>query len=1812
VKPVIGLRLLSEEDFLAALEDHLVPRLTAVLSRRTSGHCMRLDDIEIPLGVRLCRRLRSATRGQVHVLGDSTEIPDDVAASSTKIVELRNPDADGELRPPLLVLVPPGTRASAEDSFGVATFEQIEVGRVYAELASQLLHRLPPEIAGGVEDLFAVLDMERWNFADAQSRCRYLLTVALNDHDGQAAGAGVFELGLIPDPDLFSAGVTNRATHNVRTVAQLTGSFKPERQRVLSLGLTEPVFRRELAEFGVQVGLSNPATWTRQIITERNNWRFFFGHWPLREDTTYDQVDIEVGELDLPTAGAGEQDAADPVLRGITGQRYLPVGASGLKDLVVPFRLGQDPRQVPTLARFRVQIMTEDGDGSSGERPGGTPTEVATTVAASRTAKQHYRARLRKLQQRSWEEGWYYVRVTALDTAGLPMAHGPQQEADRDHPIHESDRFYVIPDGDHHGAVEQRKLRAAGVTHAARMLEAVALTEGRDVASVTHRSSRWQDPPRGSGGASIERTLVCDFGSDGLVDVPLSPQLAEIEQRIFSDPSNTGQWRLSLSVSAGADTATSATREESRWPHGVDVGSWAAFVDARNELFERIARPLSGRDGAAVEGCDLLSVHDQVIRYADAYLALLTRQHSVVAERSSSDGGSLATLAELARIDTVIVALTDHRDASHEVALVTPTHPLRLLWLTTWALVGRNWTTTSTEGDRSAVRTAVDAFRRLEPLGYPFVVPLPGGRLAIAAFDLTPYWGTYLPDGTADPQGLCALLQTALRLPDRSTLTDVWSGTTLADRLERYLRQHPYVRTVLLNAVNVGRGDEIAQAVRLVRARSGLSEVGFDLRLYASDPEAPGTAEAVVELLNGDEPVSGLSVSVRARREFSNGTRDDAAHLTVLFDALSAEQVGTATHEADDEPQAALPVHGLIQEMVTDYEDDLDATVWRKRPKQGIAAELAGAEEATDLLSTLPAVISAVAATLAAGQFVEHQVPEISLALTAEDSGLLDHAHRCSDWVITVDRTLGIEFFDNPQGMQRPDHVIDYAPETGTALGHHMVVSSRSLDELRTLLEPMLAENSLTVAPHHVPTFFNQLRLLSGRLAFKIASVAANQRSEVLGLALARMYLDYQGALKNQILVPLDAHLELYRESRANADALGIVADLHRTDLALFDLDGAHRTITCRLVEVKCITSELGVGLHQRVRERIRTQIDRSCTVIAGHYDPAHRRPDRPLKNYEFANLLRFYLDRGKRHRIICDKAASGAEQLLNHLDDGYRLDFTRSGLVFDLGGSGWDSEIEGEIEFSRIGRDLIQELLDALPTGPLSTEEALSGSLSETSLRIPRHSGVFHPAPRASSAPVADQPGPAGVVGQPHPSSDIPEYSESDSPHAPTGPSPVDDDPAATEPSQDYGAGAEEPDIRAAAAHDEGGVLEAPASPEPDIVVGTDRFSPQFGIIGQAHGRLIALDLDETHTVSLFGVQGGGKSYTLGSIIECATISVPPLNRLTSPLATIVFHYSATQDYAPEFTSMVAPNDDSVACDLLRDQFGVAPRGLSDMVLLVPRDQCEKRRSEYPGLDVRPLVFSSAELQATHWRFLMGAVGNQATYIRQLTQIMRNHRDDLRMDTIRHAVEGSGLPDHLKQLALQRLDLASEYIDDSARLSEVVAPGRLIIVDLRDELIEKDEALGLFVVLMQLFADAYGDAGRFNKLVVFDEAHKYIDSPDLVKGLVESVREMRHKGMSVLVASQDPPSVPVSLIELSDHIIVHKFTSPAWLKHLQKANAALSTITADRLAELKPGEAYLWAGKATDAAFTQRMQKIRTRPRLTRHGGGTRTATAG
>ncbi|MGZ3116800.1 methylation-associated defense system ATP-binding protein MAD8 [Streptomyces sp. H62] len=1836
----VGLREVREDDLTDALEEMLVPRLVALMRQRGAGHCARITDVDVPLAARLAQGIRSAlgASAQVHVLGDPAVVPEDLAVTSTKLVELRNPmpTPNGEvLRPPLLAFVPPGTHASAEDSFGVATFEQIDLGDVYADLVERLRGALPTTLRDGVAQVFEVLDEAaardpKQARADSRDQARFLLSAQHNDYDPEAAGAALFEVGLVPDFTVFADPDTirGRVTQNVRVAESLADPQRTARQRVLDLGLSQPQFRERLLEAVDKVGLDDPRTLARSIAVDRANWPLAFQHWPLKEPAQVTAVRVTVAELSLPVAGANPADATDPVLGTISGQHYLPVGSRGMNKFSVEFTVSPDPRQVTGLTRFAARLISEDG-GATG---------VTAYSNVTKTAKIFFKASFTKLDKAGLDAGWHYVRVEPVDADGLPLPV-ERSSGDRQQP-QESDRFFVLPGGDIDEVPDQRFRKDIGVAQALVRLRVQAAGDRRDPADVRLRSTVAK-ATSGSG----QYSLLASFGGHGAVEIPLPPVLTDHQRSVLTAPDNMTEARLEISGDQPGDLRS----QPLSWPSHIEDELMDRFLQTRRTIFKLV----TGDTGSAapvptVEGCDPTALRADAGEYAAAYGALIRYQLRLV---ESADPDQLpqlhAELGGLLRLDTLTVEHSDPLGGRQEALLVPPTHPLRLLWLVTWSELGRRWLGGS-ESDEpygstydKATLAAIEhtLLEGLSPLGFPLAVPRPDGRLATAAVDLTPYWGVYLPAGTEDPQGILAQLATGLRLPQQWGGASVVSGSSLADRVERYLRLHPYIRTLTINAVGAGRAEHLADMLIELERRATVPNIRYDMRLYAAPGQQEWSGEALAELLRGewstvnaaeafhvpsaDGAPAKLAVAVRPLSDLDDPSPEHASHLTLLFDVFGSEQVDAVPGAA----RSVAPVHGLVQDMAMEYRQEGGDATWRKWPRHGIPLGLPGAEDLSDVLGSLPAAVSAAMATVATGQAGRSLVPRTSLVLTTEERALLNRAHRISDWVITVDRTMGVDYFDRPAGDDRPDYVIDYDADTIGGLGHHLVVSSRSSQELRTLFSPIADGHAIALDERHTGTFFDQLRLLSGRLAFKLASTSATQRTEVLGLALARLYLDYQGVLADQVLVPLDAHQNLYREARRRADAVGETVGMRRTDLALFGFELDHtapqrRLITCRLVEVKCYNSLDGITAHEMLKATMTEQLRRSEEVLRLHFARdmgSTDRPDRVVKNAEFSTLLRFHLDRAIRYDVMrTPGAAAEARAVLEALDLGYELEFTHTGLLFDLAGNGSGTEVEGGIEFHRIGRDLIRELVDAVPTDPSlgsdTTEDTTT--LATMELAVPRLPQAAFRAPNRIRETSSEQhtEGPELTLfdvesAEPERVQEPDQHVETVDEPGPSHSAAHGDDLAAGELSRDTGAGGQASLTGAESALSAGAATAAYA---PDVYLGVSEQSPQYGVLGEVVGRRIALDLNGAHTISLFGVQGGGKSYTLGSVVESASLSASPVNQLPSPLATVVFHYSQTLDYAPEFTSMASANDEPDQVRVLQERYGVEPAALEDVVLLVPEAQLADRQAEHPGLEVRPLKFASAELRAEHWRFLMGAVGNQSTYIRQLGRIMRAHRHDLDLDTLRRGIDESTLTDHIKTLAHQRLDLAAEYIDDNVRVKDLVRPGRLLIVDLRDEFIEKDEALGLFVVLMQLFAEAQDADHRFNKLVVFDEAHKYIDSPDLVAGLVDSVRLMRHKGMTVLVASQDPPSVPIALIELSDLMVLHKFTSPAWLKHLQKANASLAELTPAKMASLPPGSAYVWSGKATDRQFTQRAVRIDLRPRLTRHGGATKTAVDG
>jgi hypothetical protein len=73
----------------------------------------------------------------------------------------------------------------------------------YSELGQLLLADVPNSLRPTIAEVLRRIEAAAWPFADAIAVARYLLTIKLNDYDRDAAGAALFELGLVPDFELF-------------------------------------------------------------------------------------------------------------------------------------------------------------------------------------------------------------------------------------------------------------------------------------------------------------------------------------------------------------------------------------------------------------------------------------------------------------------------------------------------------------------------------------------------------------------------------------------------------------------------------------------------------------------------------------------------------------------------------------------------------------------------------------------------------------------------------------------------------------------------------------------------------------------------------------------------------------------------------------------------------------------------------------------------------------------------------------------------------------------------------------------------------------------------------------------------------------------------------------------------------------------------------------------------------------------------------------------------------------------------------------------------------------------------------------------------------------------------------------------------------------------------------------------------------------------------------------------------------------------------------------------------------------------------
>jgi hypothetical protein len=263
--------------------------------------------------------------------------------------------------------------------------------------------------------------------------------------------------------------------------------------------------------------------------------------------------------------------------------------------------------------------------------------------------------------------------------------------------------------------------------------------------------------------------------------------------------------------------------------------------------------------------------------------------------------------------------------------------------------------------------------------------------------------------------------------------------------------------------------------------------------------------------------------------------------------------------------------------------------------------------------------------------------------------------------VITIDRHLGVEFFDTPTAGEEAGYLLDFAPEFLQEERQRIVLTTRNTDEITGVLSPMLRGYGIVVRPGDQVIVLEGLRSLSGRLALRLEG-STSRAKEVVGLLFARWLMEEIGALENRIVLPLDAHRSWFRGEGSQ----------RRADLLLVGFPGGG-VVRMDVVEVK-LRDDLPPAARGPLYRSMSEQTDTTEKRLRELFDPdlyAIPRADLAFRAKELASVLSFYIRRALRYGLIAAAEGDAALNIAERLDDGYRLDIYRMGIVFERLGSG-------------------------------------------------------------------------------------------------------------------------------------------------------------------------------------------------------------------------------------------------------------------------------------------------------------------------------------------------------------------------------------------------------------------------------------------------------------------------------------------------------------------------------------------------------------
>jgi len=407
-------------------------------------------------------------------------------------------------------------------------------------------------------------------------------------------------------------------------------------------------------------------------------------------------------------------------------------------------------------------------------------------------------------------------------------------------------------------------------------------------------------------------------------------------------------------------------------------------------------------------------------------------------------------------------------------------------------------------------------------------------------------------------------------------------------------------------------------------------------------------------------------------------------------------------------------------------------------------------------------------------------------------------------------------------------------------------------------------------------------------------------------------------------------------------------------------------------------------------------------------------------------------------------------------------------------------------------------------------------------------------------------------------------------------------------------------------------GSSENPERPVTVLIGDKSLASPHVAVLGSfvKDGRRLAISLTKPQGIVLVGYMGSGKSYALGVLIESALLAQAPLIRQTRPTAVVAFNYRTNPFARFEYSGYAVPNSQKTEVEALARDYAGKPMAIPSVTVLAYERELPRRETDYGGLRKFPLQFRPAELTAIHWEILMKTPDRETEYMNVIRDIIQklHYQERLTIENLEHEVETDQRLSPLQQKrARNRLIFARQWISDRRpyEWSEILQEGSLTIVDLRMQMLQPSDALSLCLVTTDLIRCTKNGV---NKMVVFDEAHEYVHSKELVQDLENALTQIRHDGMSFIFASQYPTRIPSTIFRYLLTRFMFKIPDQKEIDHLRNVAPSLQALAPQALAglDLEQGLCFVQTDDDCSDPNLRTPQIVRIRPRCTLHSGAT------